>query len=82
MAKPLVRVDWIDSVGQAGWGDYNDDTDLYCVSAGHLVSKDRKRIVLALNRSAYGYGDYITIPRVAVRRITVLQTAKHAGDLG
>lgn len=73
-----VLVEWIDSMSQAGWGEYQRDTDPDCASCGHLIDLSEKRVVLALNRSAYDTGQYITIPRVAVRRVWRLERAGRA----
>ena len=69
--KP-VAVYWLDSMGSAGWHTLKK-SDLECVTVGHLYAKDKNRVTIALNRSAYGYGDYMEIPRKAVRRIKRLK---------
>ena len=68
-----VMVDWIDSIGQSGWGSYDHVTDMRCTSVGHLIKRDKNGIVLALNKSAYNHGDYITIPAVAIKKVRRLK---------
>ena len=70
---PPVLVEWIDSVKDSGWMDMPPDTDLRCATFGMLVHNDKHRVVVAQNRSAYGFGDYMSIPTSAVRRITRLR---------
>lgn len=70
----LVRVDWIDSVGTSGWRDI-PDSDPRCISVGHHLGKKDGLLKIAMNKSAYGYGDYMSIPIVTVRRLTVLRKA-------
>jgi len=67
---PAVRVFWLDSHSQDGWGEYDKPTNLECVSIGHLVHRDESAIVLALNKNSYGmYGSFITIPMCSVKWI-------------
>jgi len=72
-----VVVDWIDSVGQGHWGEYDEKTDMRCTSVGFLLKKDKTRIVLAMNKSHQGatpgYGHYMTIPALAVKKIRKLR---------
>jgi hypothetical protein len=70
----LVKVDWIDSVGSGGWRD-EPMTDPRCVSVGHHLGKKNGLLRIAMNKSAYGYGDYMSIPAVAVRKVTLLRKA-------
>lgn len=69
--KP-VMVDWIDSVSQSGWGEYAG-ADLRCTSVGFLIKNDKDVVVLALNDNAYQSGQYITIPKIAVKKIRRLR---------
>ena len=69
---PAVEVEWIDSVGTSGWGKY-ERTDMRCRSVGMLYSRDKDRIVLCLNQSAYSQGDYMEIPQSAIKRVTRLR---------
>lgn len=71
--KPVL-VEWIDSMGKAGWVYEHEEADTRCTSVGHLVKSDKKSVILALNTAMVGsYGDLITIPRSAVRRIRKLK---------
>lgn len=72
-AVKAVRVDWIDSMAQHGWGHYDPEVEMACTSVGILVESRGDRVVLALSRSAYQHGDYLSIPRSAVRRVKRLR---------
>ena len=72
--KP-VAVLWVDSQAQPGWGEYKRDVDLVCSTVGHLVERTKTRIVVALSLSQNHYGDYLTIPRCAVKSIHHLNPA-------
>ena len=69
-----VCVEWIDSMGCAGWGDYTP-SNMNCVSVGFLVEKNKDRVILALNKSLHvgRHGDYMEIPLCAVKRIRKLK---------
>lgn len=69
-----MRVEWLDSMSQPGWGHYDPSEDMRCESIGFLIASKPDRVVLALNHCGDGvHGDYITIPRSAVRRVTYLR---------
>jgi hypothetical protein len=68
----LVRVDWIDSTQQFGWGEYQE-TDMLCTSVGILVEKRKDKIVLAQSWSEEQLATYMTIPMVAVLKIRTLK---------
>lgn len=84
MARKIVRpwekmqpvmVDWIDAMGTSGWcGErHGFGSDMRCCSFGHLVHEDKDSVTIAMNRSAYGHGDYMKIPRCSVRKVTRLK---------
>ena len=68
----IVRVDWIDSMATPGWGEFNKP-DLKCVSAGILFEQDKDSLTIIQNRSAYQDGEYMTIPRRAIKRVKTLE---------
>jgi len=68
-----VVVHWVDSVAQPGWGGYAEDTNMVCATAGFLVRKTPKAVVVALNKSNHVFGDYITIPCCSVISIKTLR---------
>ena len=72
---PAVRVDWIDSMGSSGWHEHRK-SDLRCTSVGMLYDETDESVVIALNRSAYNHGDYIEIPKIAIKKITKLKKVK------
>ena len=65
----LVR--WIDSSGQDGWGGYQKPS-LQCETVGHLYAQDEEAVVIAQSRCATVFGNYITIPMLAVTSIVPL----------
>lgn len=75
--KP-VRVDWVDSIGADGWHDHQP-SDMSCVTVGMLYNETKHSVVIALNRSAYKHGDYIEIPKVAIKSITKLKKSPRRG---
>lgn len=71
-AKP-VMIEWIDSMCTNGWQTDPGKPDLRCVSFGHLVEKTDKYVRIALNKSAYQYGELIDIPLVAIKKTKKLK---------
>jgi hypothetical protein len=69
--KP-VAVRWIDSMASSGWGA-GCGARLECVTIGHLISRDKERVCLAMNRSHYSDGDIMEIPVVAVKSVKRLK---------
>jgi len=73
----LVLVKWIDSTYyQPSWETIQCAKQLdvvSCVSAGWLVKKTKRRIVLAISRTNDQYGGLICIPRCAVQSIKRLR---------
>ena len=68
-----VLVEWVDSVQTSGWTD-TPTVSTNCVTVGMLVdNKDKGSITLALNKSHYGHGQYVTIPLVAITKVTKLK---------
>ena len=69
-----VVVEWLDSNSTGGWDASHKITDMSCISVGLLVQKLPDRIVLAQSHEADGlYGDFIEIPRVAVKKLRRLR---------
>ena len=68
--KP-VMVEWDDSVGSSGWHHYIK-RKMNCVTVGILFKEHKDRYVIALNWSPPSCGDYISIPKFAVTKITFL----------
>lgn len=75
-AKKLrpVMVEWIDSISASGWGELKEPEDMRCASVGHLIEKSKDRVVICQNMSMLNPGHHMTIPRVAVTRITRLKS--------
>lgn len=65
--KPVV-VEWDDSMSSSGWRDY-EKSDMVCYTVGMLHKDEKDRVVIAQNKSAYGFGDYMEIPKVAIKKI-------------
>lgn len=68
-----VYVEWIDSMSISGWNDNPSRSDLRCASVGHLIFKDKDRVRISLNKSAYQTGEVIEIPMLAVKKIKKLK---------
>lgn len=68
-----VIVSWIDSVQSLGCGELHSPSDMTCVSSGFLVSKTKDRITLAMNWDGAEFGQYMEIPRVAVKKLRRLK---------
>ena len=77
MNKPkLVEVEWVDSSSTPGWQSEIQKTPLTCYSAGYLIHKDKKGVVVALNRSPEAlknFGDTMTIPACCIIKIRNLR---------
>lgn len=69
----LVVVQWVDSIKTHGWVDIPQDIDTSCQTVGMFIQKQHNYITIALNKSAYGYGDYMSIPLCAVKKIRRLK---------
>lgn len=84
MKRPaVVEVEWIDSMGHSGWGrrearieDLDRIDEMDHVSVGYLLKRNKQYVAVALSVGRIGnVGDTIQIPRVAIRRVTVLRKA-------
>lgn len=73
-----VRVEWVDSMARVGWGDV-PSSEMACFSVGFLVKQAKDRVVIAMNYSLPDehdratHGQYMTIPTVAIQRVSVLE---------
>lgn len=69
-----VAVEWVDSNSTGGWDNDHKPTDMSCISVGILIQMLPDRIILAQSREADGWhGDFIEIPRVAVKKLRKLR---------
>lgn len=75
MKKATIK--WVDSASTAGWHDKPKAELFECETTGYLAHKDRKALVMCLNRtlsaSSSPMGDAITIPMCAVRSIKYIR---------
>lgn len=69
--RPVI-VRWVDSIASSGWRDA-PESKTECVSVGNLIKRDTNGVVLAMNSSHYGAGDYMTIPACAIRSVKKLK---------
>ena len=84
---PLVRVRWMDSIGQAGWNSLSyitEDHSLECVSVGWMVQEKNDRIVLVSHIQDASASDpkcdgHITIPRQAIIKVDKSYERRHRG---
>jgi hypothetical protein len=77
-----VEVEWIDSMGEGHWDSVEKQRaqsadalleEMRCLTVGFLFDKKPKYLRVALSLSGSNrVDDIITIPRCAVRRVTVL----------
>lgn len=69
---PLVEVTWVDSSSTSGWQHEISVEPLTCYSAGYLIHRSRKSLVIAQNRGGencnYRFGDTVTIPASCVKK--------------
>lgn len=74
---PLVEVAWYDSASQTGWQKTPETSLLACWTAGYLVHRDKRSVVIALNcsceHSSNSFGDTMTIPARVVKRVRRLK---------
>ena len=75
-APRRLTITWIDSAFTHGWQDPTlvDAEPMTCETTGYLIKRGKAGIVMALNRTASErakkeFGDYITIPTVAVKKV-------------
>ena len=81
-ATKIVRVEWVDSTRNGGWhrpSEARDDRDLRCSSVGILVDNTKDEVTVAPNVSwqdgrVNHVCDTMTIPRVAIRKISTIAT--------
>ena len=74
---PLIEVTWHDSSSTTGWQTKPETELLECFTAGYLVHRNKRSIVVALNssskNSANSFGDTMTIPASCVKRLRRLR---------
>ena len=68
-----VKVYWIDSMGNSGWGSLREHSNMNCTTVGHFIEKTKDRLILAMNSSEYFTGDHMEIPLVAIKKIKKLK---------
>lgn len=74
---PIVEVEWVDSLRTGGWRlveEYEKTTPATCWTAGYLLKSNRKEVTVVQSHDP-GNGnvnDSTTIPRSAVKKITML----------
>lgn len=78
--KPyLVEVEWIDSAFHRGWSSADEKrremSYSVCRTAGYLIGRDKQSVKIAMNMAdkSASFGDGITIPTVAVKRVRRLK---------
>lgn len=69
-----VEVRWIDSASNNGWREMDTDIKpVKCRSVGHLVKKNKRRVVLVMSvATSKQYGESLVIPRACVTSIRKL----------
>ena len=75
--KPIVKVTWVDSVGQGGWHSIEDiekfkiNSNMF--SIGYLTRNDDEMVVVSANIGEWNYGNSTLIPKRCVVDIKVLE---------
>jgi hypothetical protein len=81
----VLLIDWIDSCGNSGWLDSDVcKAELsQCQTVGFLVEETKDAYCVALNRTTTKghkpYGEIISIPKVAIKKVTLLKTLRVGG---
>ena len=70
-----VVVRWVDSTSTSGW-NVKPTAKMECVTVGNLLTRNKRRVAIALNKSCYGDGEIMEIPTVAVKDIRRLKRGK------
>lgn len=89
---PIVLVRWVDSSATTNhvWYDLENALDkskelgeesLFCYTAGIMLHEDDNSITVALSVNDTQCGNLITIPKVAVKSVTVLDSVERKDDL-
>lgn len=81
-AMSIVEVDWIDSHSQDRW-QHTDDLDVWlsdlsleCRTVGYLYRDADDRVVVLQSQAGVGsVADAMVIPKVSIRRMTVVRDA-------
>jgi hypothetical protein len=70
---PISLVIWYDAVAENGWTTKEDAAQNCkldrCVSVGHVVDKNKERILLACTKSENEYNAMINIPNAWIETI-------------
>lgn len=82
MRPPLIEIEWEDSIGDGAWHSPADTAEYVkrtvhedhsvCYTAGYVVHRSRKAIVLAQSLHGDNRGGLWTIPRRMVKSIRKL----------
>ena len=78
MKDKIVSIEWDDASSNSGyWDDHRleDFSLVHNCSVGHLIRRDRKQVVIAMERWRDGdrrYRTTETIPRGMIKKITYL----------
>lgn len=64
---PLVYVEWVDAVANAGWEKKAPPLAL-CPAAGFLIEETKEHIVLAVTVSADEHNASMTIPKAWIKK--------------
>ena len=71
MSQKILLIDWIDTATTNGWHGTEEANCCMNQSVGFYVKEDKRSITIALSKAEEGfvpYGDYITIPRVCIKK--------------
>lgn len=67
-----LELNWLDSTSTQGWKEPKDFKEpcLKCKSIGYFIEKTKIGITICQSTSSDEEADYITIPLVAIKKIT------------
>ena len=71
MSQKMYLIDWIDTATTSGWQDKSLASCCQNQSVGFYVKEDKISMTIALSKAEEGfipYGDYITIPKVCIKK--------------
>jgi hypothetical protein len=75
----VVKAEWIDSSGMSAYWFNKADVVcelLHCTTVGKLIMKTDDSILIAQSWNDYQFGGCIEIPKVNVKRLTLINKCK------
>ena len=76
MSYPRIEVKWLDSCHHQGWHEISETKNYHpahCRSTGYLIRNDDKEILMAMNLQSTNAGDFMSIPKCAIKEMKELK---------